>query len=194
MHASPGSAACQSGAGGGKREVVGSRRSQLALSPRAVATDDWQQWSAEYARCDASLMRLAVLLVGPHDAPDLVQDAVFRTVTTKRHADVTNHQAYLMRALVNAARQQHRGRSRRERRERAHTAVASRRVDLYFDADVDVRRAVARLSLRQRSVLYLLYWEDRSVDDVAAILEITPGAVSRHAARGRANLRGVLGE
>ena len=59
---------------------------------------------------------------------------------------------------------------------------------------VDVRLAVSQLSYRQRSVMYLLYWEDRSVVDVANILDISPGAVSRHATRARAKLRGVLGE
>ena len=172
--------------------MASSRRPHLTAMPPVVLTDDWTLWSAEYTRCDASLIRLATLLVGPHDARDLVQEAVFRTVTSKRHADVTNHQAYLLRVLANTAHHQHRSRGRRIARENREVLQPYAAGDR--DAAVDVRDAVARLSHRQRSVLYFLYWEDRSVDDVAGILQISPGAVSRHAARGRAKLRGVLGE
>ena len=35
--------------------------------------------------------------------------------------------------------------------------------------ETSMSAAVSRLSYRQRSVLYLLYWEDRSVLDVANI-------------------------
>ena len=174
--------------------MASSRRLHLTATPSVVLTDDWTLWSAEYTRCDASLIRLATVLVGAHDARDLVQEAVFRTVTSKRHADVTNHQAYLVRVVVNTAHQQRRSRGRRIARE-TQQALSARPVgEPSPQTDVDVRQAVARLSLRQRSVLFLLYWEDRSVDDVANVLQISPGAVSRHAARGRAKLRGVLGE
>jgi RNA polymerase sigma factor (sigma-70 family) len=147
-----------------------------------------------YEGCDATLIRLATLLVGRHDASDVVQEAVFRTVTSTRYEAVTNHQAYLVRALINMSRQKHRSDRRRVAREAKRALDANATTELDDGRGVDVRLAVSRLSYRQRSVMYLLYWEDRSVVDVANILDISPGAVSRHAARARTKLRGVLGD
>ena len=174
--------------------MAGSRRLHLSANPTAILTDDWARWSVAYEGCDATLIRLATLLVGRDDASDVVQEAVFRTVTSTRYEAVGNHQAYLVRALINTARQQHRSDRRRTARETKRALDANTTTEFDDGGDVDVRRAVSRLSYRQRSVLYLLYWEDRSVLDVANILDISPGAVSRHAARARARLRGVLGE
>ena len=179
--------------GGGQLRMAGSRRSHVPATPTAVLTDDWARWSVAYEGCDVTLIRLATLLVGRDDASDVVQEAVFRTVTSTRYEAVGNHQAYLVRALINTSHQKYRSDRRRAAREikRALDPNTTERDDT---RDVDVRLAVSRLSHRQRSVLYLLYWEDRTVLDVANILDISPGAVSRHAARARAKLRGVLGE
>src|SRR6185295_18289987 len=45
-------------------------------------------------------------------------------------------------------------------------------------------QALARVAPRQRTVLVLRYWEDLSIEDVAALLECSPGTVKSQAARG----------
>jgi RNA polymerase sigma factor (sigma-70 family) len=51
---------------------------------------------------------------------------------------------------------------------------------------------VQRLSLRQRAVVFLTYWEDLGPASVAELLGISEGAVRRHLARARARLKEVL--
>ena len=56
----------------------------------------------------------------------------------------------------------------------------------------EVLAAVARLSPRQRAVVYLTYWDDLDPMSVAEVLGISDGAVRRHLARARKSLRRLL--
>ncbi len=56
----------------------------------------------------------------------------------------------------------------------------------------EVQQAVERLSVRQRAVVYLTYWEDMTDQMAADHLGISAGSVRRHLARARDHLRKVL--
>ncbi|MEZ5497999.1 MAG: RNA polymerase sigma factor [Steroidobacteraceae bacterium] len=55
-----------------------------------------------------------------------------------------------------------------------------------------VQQAVAALPERQRQVLQLYYWQDRSVDEVAAMLAMPSGTVKTLLHRGRQSLARAL--
>jgi DNA-directed RNA polymerase specialized sigma24 family protein len=59
-------------------------------------------------------------------------------------------------------------------------------------SDPDVIAAVNALSLQQRSVIYLTYWEDMTPAAIAGVLGVSDGTIRRHLARGRSRLRKVL--
>src|SRR5690606_40703831 len=66
---------------------------------------------------------------------------------------------------------------------------AAERVEVQpVEIDVDVLGAVERLSVQQRSAVYLTYWADLPPDEVAARMGISTGAVKRHLARARKRL------
>ena len=54
--------------------------------------------------------------------------------------------------------------------------------------------ALSRIPKRRRAVLVLRYWEDLSVDEVAHLLDCSPGTVRSQASRGLADLRTALGD
>ena len=135
------------------------------------------------------LVRFATFLVGPSDANDVAVEAFLRALPRLVAGDVDKHAAYLLRAVTNHANDLRRARSRRWRRDLhaigpAHTAVA--------DDFAEVRSAVAELSVAQRTVVYLVYWEDRTERDIASLLDVSPSTVRQHVVRARAHLRKAL--
>jgi RNA polymerase sigma factor (sigma-70 family) len=144
-----------------------------------------------YGTFSSDLVRFASVLVGPDDAADIVSSAVIRLLDAG-HESVRNHRAYLFQVVANEARNWKRGEARRRVREEK----SSRESDVFYPAEPypEVRRAVEDLSLRQRAVVYLTYWEDLKDQTVAEHLGISAGSVRRHLARARKKLRGVLDE
>ncbi len=144
-----------------------------------------------YAKHAEALTQFATGLVGPSDAADVVSDAVLRCLASDRWLDVRDARPYLYRAVLNQARQSHRGAMRRAAAARPGVAPPATTVDPP-DLRPEVLEAVARLSLRQRAVIVLTYWEDLDPALVADRLQIGEGSVRRHLARARARLREEL--
>lgn len=142
-----------------------------------------------YRKHSAELVRFATGLVGPFDAPDVVTDACLRAFHSRNWAAVSNRRAYLYRSVLNQARSHHRSTIRRRIREHA-TAVPDSVTPV--PVDIDVLRAVDKLSMQQRASVFLTYWEDLSPAEVAARLKISEGSVKRHLARARARLKELL--
>lgn len=145
-----------------------------------------------YRKHADDLVSLATTLVGPSAAPDVVAAAVARTLASRQWQDVENRYAYWVRAVVNEARSSHRSTLRRLSREEAVTRQGERFVEDAPRLHPEVLRAVAELSLQQRTVTYLAYWQDLPVSEIADTLAISEGAVRRHLARARSKLRRSL--
>ncbi len=172
----------------------GSPSGAASAAPR---TAEWERVVAELVehRGDA-LLRYATLLCGdPEDGADLVQDALVATFGRLRNGHgVEKAEAYVRRAILNRCLDQWRGRGRWRRV--AHLAAEPDSVpagDGAVDTRLEVRRALARLSPRERACVVLRYYEDLTVDRVAATLGISSGAVKRYLSDGLAKLGDVLG-
>ncbi len=143
-----------------------------------------------YRKHADALVRYATVLVGPDRAHDAVADAVLGVLKNGGLTDVGNAKAYLFRAVHNASVAIHTRTSRRERRELA--AEAATAVGSLGEANLDVVAVVASLSPRQRSVIWLTYWEDLPPATIAVTLGISEGSVKRHLARARAAARKAM--
>jgi len=135
------------------------------------------------------LTRFATAVVGPSEAPDVVSEAFLRCVVSRRWPTVSDRRAYLYRAVLNEALATRRSLTRRRQRDR-HAILAepvSEEVPSY-----EVLDAVRRLSVRQRAVVVLTYWQDLGPASVAGLLGVSEGAVRRHLARARAHLKEYL--
>ena len=146
-------------------------------------------WRSGYADHADRLIRLATMLVGPDDATDLVTDTLRRVTAGRPPTGEVG--AYLTRSLVNAAASHYRSLSRRTRREeRAALAASTAPVDL--SNAIDVRRALGDLSPQQQAVVFLAYWEDLTIPQIADRLDVGEGTVRRQLARAKTRLREVL--
>ncbi|SEG83436.1 RNA polymerase sigma-70 factor, sigma-E family [Actinacidiphila yanglinensis] len=159
---------------------------------RSAATDAYREFAAARA---GHLFRSACLLAGgdTHLAEDLVQETLGRMyVVWGRMGKVDNPAGYAQTVLVRTFLTHQR---RRSSRERPSAELPDRPAhDSGGDATLRVTllTALAALGPKDRAVLVLRYWEDHSVEETAAALQSTPGAVRTRSARALARLRHEL--
>lgn len=137
------------------------------------------------------LMRFATVLVGPSHAEDVVVEGFLHAFRSPGWPGVQNHRAYLYRVVLNVARSRARGDLRRRRRE---AGIATGEAAWDQIVDFDVLAAVERLSVMQRAVVMLTYWEDLDGEAVGRRLGVSQGTVKRHLHRAKARLKEYLDE
>jgi RNA polymerase sigma factor (sigma-70 family) len=170
---------------------------------RRDVTQSWPQWHREavdvdqvpldlgeaYRKYSEELIRFATGLVGPSDASDIVSGAIAGCIGSQSWSSVRDPRSYLFRCVLNEARQMRRTDLRRRAREaRALTSTVAPGPDVR----PEILAALAVLSIRQRAVVVLTYWDDLAPAAVATRLGIGEGSVRRHLARARKQLRTVL--
>jgi RNA polymerase sigma factor (sigma-70 family) len=142
-----------------------------------------------YRKHSDELIRFATGLVGPHDAPDIVSAAVLSCLTSPTWPAVADKRPYLYRSVYNEAAMFRRSSLRRSSREQR--AAQPEAMDTY-EIRPEVLEAVKHLSVRQRAVIVLTYWEDLDPLAIADLLRISHGSVKRHLARGKSRLKEVF--
>jgi RNA polymerase sigma-70 factor, ECF subfamily len=139
----------------------------------------------------SALLRTAYLLTGDRAlAEDLLQTALTKTyLSWHRVRDRAAAEAYVHRILVTTATSWWRTRWRREAPAESvpDISVADQTAEL-DDRDL-IWRHLRALPVRQRAVLVLRYYEDRSEAEVAALLRCSTGTVKSHTSRALATLR-----
>jgi RNA polymerase sigma-70 factor (ECF subfamily) len=168
-------------------ERQGPAREACYASPDAL-------YRAEYRRL---LRLLAAAARDPDGAADALQEAFVQLQL--RWIDVRtydNQVGWVMRVAINRLRNQERS---LRRRASALLQLGSREQQrLSFpppDAGrVDLEVAIGKLPPRRRLILALYYLEDRAVADIAALLGISEGSVTKQLHRAREALRRELGE
>lgn len=158
------------------------------LSARQVE-DQHRQLDAAWRANAPAAMRFATALVGPSDAHDITTAAFLRVTGRPEWAEMEHLDRYLLRAVRNEAQNLYRRHRRRWQRD-----LAAVQPDATLDStqDIDVLRAVATLSVQQRSVVFLAYWQDMTEADIADTLDLARGTVHRTLVRARLALRKAL--
>ncbi|HSV40506.1 MAG TPA: sigma-70 family RNA polymerase sigma factor [Nocardioidaceae bacterium] len=138
-----------------------------------------------------SVLRTTYLVL--HDrgrAEEITQDAFLRLCERWRGIiRIDNPEAWVRKVAIRAAiKQAKNARLRPVVDATDEPAVADRL------PDVDLARAIATLAPQQRAAVALFYLEDRSVDEVAHLLEVSPSTVKQHLFRARAKLAELLSE
>ncbi|MFI8072802.1 MULTISPECIES: SigE family RNA polymerase sigma factor [unclassified Streptomyces] len=159
---------------------------------RQARADEYAEFAAARA---GHLYRSACLLTAgdTHLAEDLVQEALGRIyVRWNRISVVGNPAAYAQTVLVRVFLTHQRRRSSRERATDVLPETAAAGVDTPLR--LTLLDALARLPAKDRAVVVLRYWEDRSIEETAGVLNASAAAVRTRCTRALKQLRGLLGE
>lgn len=127
---------------------------------------------------------------------------VYRALSRPGAGDIEDPARWLTRITVNTCLDRLRSRRWQFWRRRPHqedeaailalaASSAPSAEDEVFAGEITERlsEALGKLSLRQRSVFVLKHYEDRSLEEIAAILKLETGTVKAHMARAVARLR-----
>ncbi|MEU4698515.1 SigE family RNA polymerase sigma factor [Nonomuraea dietziae] len=144
-------------------------------------------------RADA-LMRYAYALTGnPHDAADLVQEALVRlrgswSRVRSKHDPESYVRVTMTRLHITVWRRRRREHLTWEPPDRQTADTPSQ----WADFDSDLWRQLSLLPRRQRAVIVLRYYEDRPDAEIAAMLGVSLGTVRSQASRALDKLRAGL--
>ncbi|WP_182377965.1 SigE family RNA polymerase sigma factor [Nocardioides sp. WS12] len=141
------------------------------------------------------LRRIAYGMCGDwHKADDLVQNALIKLyVAWPRVVRGGREDAYVRKILLNAAIDDSRRPSRRERATDELPEVVAPASTALEDHDSLVT-AMQTLPAQQRATVLLRHWLGLSVAETANELGIAEGTVKSHCSRGLETLRGVLAQ
>ncbi|MEY9856654.1 RNA polymerase sigma-70 factor (sigma-E family) [Catenulispora sp. GAS73] len=140
-----------------------------------------------------ALRRTAYLLCGDwHRAEDLVQGTLVKVVVAARRRHVESLDAYSRQVLLRTFLEENRRLWRRREKSWAEPLEVVDGAGGDSDLKLTVLSALRGLAPRQRAAVVLRYWEDRSVEETAALLGVSPGTVKSQSARALAALRVAL--
>lgn len=146
------------------------------------------------AHHDEVLRSLDGMLADHEAAVDATQDAFIRAHA--RWSTIRTYeapQAWVRRIAINASRDRMRSeRRRRDREVTAHATAEPSPTDRLV-ADAGVQELLDGLAPRQREVAELFYVKDRSVDEIAEQLGLSPGTVKSQLSEARVRLRRAHG-
>lgn len=148
--------------------------------------EDEQGFVEWAAGCERRLLRSAYLLTGDlHLAEDLVQEALVKVAMRWQRLRDGSPTAYARTVVVH----DHASWWRRRRELLSDHLPESAGVSSDPDAEMVVRRALDRLTPRQRAVLVLRHFDDLTERETAEVLGISVGAVKSQNAAALARLR-----
>lgn len=161
----------------------------MALPERRAATATFEE---QFPALLALAYRVAYRVLGDRDeADDIAGEALARAYA--RWGGVADHAEPWVatvagRAAIDVVRR--RGTARRFLRAAGPQARSEEQPELRLD----LQRALLALPVRQREVVVLRHLADRSEQETARALGLSPGTVKSHASRGLAALRAGLGQ
>ena len=172
-------------------------RVNTASAPEATFQMDEDAFRRFYTRTAGMLWAYLARATGDATlADDLLQEAYYRLLRSGRTFESEDHQRnYLFRIATNLIRDRH-------RRPRAETAQLTDRADLEVPAHgnhaeqthqrADLRRAMARLSVRERQLVWLAYGQGSSHQEIAGTLGLKRSSIKPLLSRARRKLAQLL--
>lgn len=148
---------------------------------------DETRLSDAVAKHRTMVFRLAYSYTGScEDAEDISQDVFLKLYqSNKRFNDDEHMKAWLLRVTVNAAKALLRSSWRKRRAD-----LLCDDVPCYQDAaNRELFDCVMRLAPKYKAVIYMYYYEDYPVKEIARIMKISETAVTTRLGRGREQLK-----
>jgi RNA polymerase sigma-70 factor (ECF subfamily) len=165
-----------------------SQPNRWVIRVRGVMTTVSTDYEATFRELFPRLVSLGVVMTGRRDiAHELAQETLLRA--HRRWAEVSRYDApaaWCRKVMVNLVIDHQRSAASERRAVERLAAAPTRDVD--GPALAEWSRLVATLPERQRAVVSLYYADDRSVDEIAELLDVSAGTVKTTLFKARRSL------
>ncbi|MCI8808885.1 MAG: sigma-70 family RNA polymerase sigma factor [Oscillibacter sp.] len=140
-----------------------------------------------------TILRVGYTWTGsPQDAQDVCQTVLLKLLTHPEHfPNAERERAWVLRVTINCCKDLKK--SAWYRRRVPLEAASSRMVCLPDLEESPVLTAVQALPEKYRQAVYLRYYEEYDVNEIAAVMGCKPSQVSTYLYRGKAKLKNMLG-
>jgi RNA polymerase sigma-70 factor, ECF subfamily len=162
----------------------------MEASPSRLDAAGRRAIEAAYEAHHAGLVRRLTIIVGdPHEAQDLAQTTFERAMLSFDRFDGSDLRGWLYTIGIRLAINE------RRRRHRLQDFLTRTEPDLSFiQVDPDLWRALQALDRRTRAAILLSVLDGYRYQEISAMLDVPAGTIGSWIARGKAQLRAVLGE
>ena len=139
------------------------------------------------------ILRVAYTWTGnPQDAQDVCQTVLLKLLTHSQRFDETDRErSFLLRVTINCCKDLKK--SAWVRKRVSLDAAADAAVTMPEPGESPVLEAVLALPEKYRQAVYLRYYEEYGIEEIAALMGCRPTQVSTWLYRGKAKLRTILG-
>lgn len=163
------------------------------MIPTEEITYTRAQAEAAVSRWADTVLRVAYTWTNSiHDAQDICQIVLLKLLTSPRRFDEERlERAWVLRVTVNCCKDFRK--SAWQRRRVPLEDVGEAAVYMPEPGESPVLEAVRTLPEKYRQAIYLRYYEEYAVEEIAEWMGCTPRQVSTYLYRGKAKLRTILG-
>lgn len=149
-------------------------------------------------RYSDTILRLSLTyLGGTADAEDVCQDVLIKLITqAPAFEDAEHEKAWVLRVAINRCKdilKSARHRATIPLDDSIAHPIAQSAENEALAKNSDILSSIRQLTVDQRECVFLYYYEDMKIDEIAEVVGKTPTAVAKHLSRARQSLREMLG-
>lgn len=146
-----------------------------------------------YDRYSDMLYRIAYIYTGSHcESEDILQEVFIKLLNRKSSFKDSDHEkAWLIRVATNECKDYLKS-SRHSNMPLNDEIIWGKSCE--NDKKLDVQAGIISLDDKYKTIIYLYYYEDYSINEIAAILKLSKSAVKMRLSRARNQLKSMLEE
>lgn len=152
-----------------------------------------EKFNVAYDKYADMLYRIAFIYTGScQESEDIVQEVFIKFLNKQLSFKDSNHEkAWLIRVIANQSKDYLKS-SRHSNMPLNDEIIWGKNCD--DDKRLDVQAAILSLDDKYKTIIYLYYYEDCSVNEIASVLRLSKSAVKMRLSRAREQLKSVLEE
>lgn len=157
----------------------------------SVISFDEKRFYDVYKKYAALIYRVSYNVVcNKDDAEDIVQEVFIEYFTqNKTFNDEEHEKAWILRVTKNICKNTLRSKSRKNIPFDESIKINDDRFEDFSNSKIDLKNTLSELTPNQRMAIYLFYYEQFTIKEIAKIMRLNENTVKSHLSRAKGQLR-----